>query len=61
MRAIICERCGKVMSDGEIYKIIEKRDKKVGSCTSCEVWKIDICPDCDMELTDWLKSGGDEE
>lgn len=61
MRAIVCERCGKVMSEGKIYKSIEKRDRTVGSCMSHQVWDIDICPDCDMELTDWLKGGGDEE
>lgn len=61
MRAIVCERCGKVMSEEKIYKIIEKRDSVVGSCMSRQVWVKDICPDCDMELIDWLKGGGDEE
>lgn len=57
MKAVCCDRCGTFfsLSDSRLkegYKL-----KQISESASRYEKSLDICPECQKELTDWMKKG----
>lgn len=64
MLKIVCDRCGKEISDerntATVDVLFSGRDRDTSSMRSLELSRkeVDLCPSCAMELLSFLDDGG---
>lgn len=59
MRAYKCDRCGKLFEKYDLQGTFSFLNITRNPCMSGNC--LDLCPDCNAELQEWVKNGKDED